>query len=86
MRTAGILRFSHSYRDMEEVLTERALRADARHRLEVNCRHRPVQYLKNVLEQDHRAIKRRIRRQPAFRFADAIYRVFLQSFTNPNGV
>ena len=29
--------------------------------LEENCRHRPVQYLNNVLEQDHRAIKRRIR-------------------------
>jgi IS6 family transposase len=27
--------------------------------LEENCRHRPVQYLNNVLEQDHRAIKRR---------------------------
>ena len=26
-----------------------------------NCRHRPVQYLNNVLEQDHRAIKRRVR-------------------------
>jgi IS6 family transposase len=28
--------------------------------LEENCQHRPVQYLNNVLEQDHRAIKRRI--------------------------
>jgi transposase, IS6 family len=25
-----------------------------------DCRHRPVPYLNNVLEQDHRAIKRRI--------------------------
>jgi IS6 family transposase len=25
------------------------------------CRHRPVQYLKNILEQDHRAIKRRVK-------------------------
>jgi transposase-like protein len=25
------------------------------------CRHRPVQYLNNVLEQDHRAIKRRVK-------------------------
>jgi IS6 family transposase len=25
-----------------------------------NCQHRPVQYLNNVLEQDHRANKRRI--------------------------
>jgi IS6 family transposase len=29
--------------------------------LEENCGHRPVQYLNNVLEQDHRAIKRRVR-------------------------
>ena len=25
------------------------------------CRHRPVQYLNNILEQDHRAIKRRVK-------------------------
>ena len=24
------------------------------------CKHRPVQYLNNILEQDHRAIKRRV--------------------------
>jgi hypothetical protein len=29
--------------------------------LEEKCTHRPVQYLNNVLEQDHRAIKRRVR-------------------------
>jgi transposase, IS6 family len=29
--------------------------------LEENCGHRAVQYLNNVLEQDHRAIKRRVR-------------------------
>ena len=33
--------------------------------LEENCR--PVQYLNNVLEQDHRAIKRRIRASQHFR-------------------
>jgi IS6 family transposase len=27
--------------------------------LKENCRHRPMQYLNNVLEQDHRTIKRR---------------------------
>jgi hypothetical protein len=32
-----------------------------------NCQHRPVQYLNNVLEQDHRAIKRRIRASQNFR-------------------
>src|SRR5271157_3961539 len=35
--------------------------------LERNCRHRPVQYLNNVLEQDHRAIKRRINASQHFR-------------------
>jgi transposase, IS6 family len=33
--------------------------------LEENCRHRPVQYLN--LEQDHRAIKRRVRASQHFR-------------------
>ncbi len=32
-----------------------------------NCWHRPVQYLNNVLEQDHRAIKRRVRASQHFR-------------------
>jgi transposase-like protein len=35
--------------------------------LEENCRHRPAQYLNNVLEQDHRAIKRRIKASQHFR-------------------
>ena len=34
--------------------------------LEEKCTHRPVQYLNNVLEQDHRAIKRRIRASQHF--------------------
>ncbi len=32
-----------------------------------NCWHRPVQYLNNVLQQDHRAIKRRVRASQHFR-------------------
>jgi hypothetical protein len=32
-----------------------------------NCRHRPAQYLINVLEQDHRAIKRRMGASQHFR-------------------
>jgi transposase, IS6 family len=32
-----------------------------------DCRHRPVQYLNNVVEQDHRAIKRRVRASQHFR-------------------
>jgi transposase-like protein len=31
------------------------------------CRHRPVQYLSNILEQDHCAIKKRIRAKQHFR-------------------
>ncbi|HEY6290133.1 MAG TPA: DDE-type integrase/transposase/recombinase [Terriglobia bacterium] len=35
--------------------------------LRKRCRHRPVQYLNNMLEQDHRAIKKRIRAERHFR-------------------
>jgi transposase-like protein len=31
------------------------------------CRHRPVQCLNNILEQDHRAIKRRVKAKQSFR-------------------
>jgi IS6 family transposase len=31
------------------------------------CRHRPVQYLSNILEQDHRAIQRRAKTKQSFR-------------------
>ena len=31
------------------------------------CRHRPVQYRNNILEQDHRAIKRRVNAKQGFR-------------------
>ena len=35
--------------------------------LDENSKHRPVQYLNNILEQDHRAIKRRVRASQHFR-------------------
>jgi transposase-like protein len=35
--------------------------------LRSRCRHRPVQYLNNILEQDHRAIKERIPAKQHFR-------------------
>ena len=35
------------------------------------CRHRPVQYLNNILEQDHRAIKRRVKAKQGFRESHA---------------
>ena len=31
------------------------------------CQHRPVQYLNNIVEQDHRAIKRRVNAKQDFR-------------------
>ena len=42
--------------------------------LEENCQHRPVQYLNNVLEQDHRAIKRRVKASQHFRSFWAAWR------------
>jgi IS6 family transposase len=42
--------------------------------LEENCRHRPVQYLDNVLEQDHRAVKRRANASQYFRSFWAAWR------------
>src|SRR5260370_30665038 len=38
--------------------------------LRSRCRHRPVQYLNNIIEQDHRAIIRRVNAKQA-RMADA---------------
>jgi IS6 family transposase len=35
--------------------------------LRQRCQHRPVQYLNNILEKDHRAIKRRVNAKQAFR-------------------
>ena len=35
--------------------------------LRCRCRHRPVQSLNNILEQDHRAIKRRVKAKKGFR-------------------
>ncbi|MGA7315767.1 MAG: DDE-type integrase/transposase/recombinase, partial [Silvibacterium sp.] len=35
--------------------------------LRKHCRHQPVQYLNNILEQDHRAIKRRVNAKQGFR-------------------
>ena len=35
--------------------------------LRSRCRHRPVQYLNNIIEQDHRAIKRRVNAKQGFR-------------------
>src|SRR6202049_1372126 len=35
--------------------------------LDENSKHRPVQYLNNILEQDHGAIKRRVRASQHFR-------------------
>jgi hypothetical protein len=41
--------------------------AKAEGTLRRRCRHRPVQYLNNILKQDHRAIKRRVKAKQSFR-------------------
>jgi transposase-like protein len=38
------------------------------------CRCRPVRYLNNLVEQDHRAIKRRVRAMPGFRAFHSAWR------------
>ena len=38
------------------------------------CRHRPVQYLNNIIEQDHRAVKRRVNAKQGFRELQAARR------------
>jgi transposase-like protein len=43
------------------------------------CRHRSVRYLNNILEQDHRAIKRRVNAQQGFREFQAARRT-IQSY------
>jgi hypothetical protein len=40
--------------------------------LRKRCRYRPVQYLNNILEQDHRAIKRRVNAKQGFRELSAV--------------
>ena len=42
------------------------------------CRHRPVQYVNNIVEQDHRAIKRRVNAKQGFREFQAA-RLWFQS-------
>jgi transposase, IS6 family len=42
--------------------------------LETGCQHRPVPYLNNLLEQDHRAIKRRFNASQGFRSFWAAWR------------
>jgi transposase, IS6 family len=44
---------------IEDLKKERALRS--------RCRYRPIQYLNNIIEQDHRAIKRRVKAKQGFR-------------------
>ena len=50
------------------------VRLKAEDALDEDCRHRPVPYLNNVLEQDHRAIKRRVNASQGFRSFWAAWR------------
>jgi IS6 family transposase len=47
------------------------------------CRQRPVQYLNNIIEQDHRAIKRRVNAKQGFREFQAARRT-LQGYEAMN--
>jgi len=51
--------------------------------LRSRCRHRPVQYLNNIIEQDHRAIKRRVHAKQGFREFQAARRT-IQSYEAMN--
>jgi len=53
--------------DKEAAYLPAIVQLKAKGALVENCQHRPVQYLNNVLEQDHRAIKRRVRASQHFR-------------------
>jgi transposase, IS6 family len=53
--------------DKEAAYPPAIVQLKAKGALVENCQHRPVQYLNNVLEQDHRAIKRRVRASQHFR-------------------
>jgi transposase-like protein len=53
--------------EMESQQAEALLQLKAEGALKENCHHRPVQYLNNVQEQDHRTIKRRVRASQHFR-------------------
>src|ERR1700736_5310962 len=59
------------------------VRLKAEEALKENCRHRPVQYLNNVLEQDHRAIKRRIRASQHFRLFWGAWRTIRRLRSDP---
>jgi DDE domain len=53
--------------------------------LRSRCHHRPVQYLNNIIEQDHRAIKRRVNAKQGFREFQAARRTIgclLAEWTN----
>src|SRR5690348_547714 len=52
--------------------------AKAEGTLRHRCRHRPVQYLNNLLEQDHRAIKRRVKAKQSFREFHAAQRTIAE--------
>ena len=52
--------------------------------LNSGCQHRPVPYLNNVLEQDHRAIKRRVNASQDFRSFCAAWRTLAVYEVNPH--
>ena len=69
------LRYALSLRSLEEIMAERNVHVDhvtiwrwiQSYAPELSRRCRPVRYLNNLVEQDHRAIKRRVRAMQGFR-------------------
>jgi transposase-like protein len=57
----------HRKTDLAPIYTAAILAIKKEGILGRGCRHRPVQYLNNILEQDHRAIKRRVNAKQGFR-------------------
>src|SRR5437588_6964826 len=53
--------------DQAPIYTSAILAIKKEGTLRRRCRHRPVQYLNNIIEQDHRAIKRRVNAKQGFR-------------------
>src|SRR5690348_13493823 len=73
------LRYCLSYPDLEEMRAERGVEVDhstiARwvlHFARLKCRCRPSPYLNNIIEQDHRFVKKRVTASQGFRSVDGV--------------
>ena len=65
--TNGIHSLASSTRIWHPIYTSAIRATNKEGTLRRRCRHRPVQYWNNIIEQDHRAIKRRVNGKQGFR-------------------